>query len=238
MPVWARTPRRDWRSSRRCLRWPMLAAGRGSMRRERLAARVIGRVQGVGLPLVGASPGRRARPGGVGDERGRRAIGRARGGGRADGPRGAGAAAATRGRRERASRRSRPATWRRAASTTASGSSARELARHRLRGAGGRRLHPARGLRHLAGRRAAGLPDHASLRAGLLPAGRRSDRPADPRRHRGAPGASGYASFGLARWEVWVEPGRAPAASGDVLPQRIVLACGDGTYQAYQRGTE
>ena len=49
---------------------------------------------------------------------------------------------------------------------------------------------------------------------------------------------SGYASFGLARWEVWVEPGRAPAASGDLLPQRIVLACGDGTYQAYQRGTE
>lgn len=49
---------------------------------------------------------------------------------------------------------------------------------------------------------------------------------------------SGYVSFGLARWEVWVEPGRAPAASGDLLPQRIVLACGDGTYQAYQRGTE
>lgn len=49
---------------------------------------------------------------------------------------------------------------------------------------------------------------------------------------------SGFASFGLARWEVWVEPGRAPAASGDLLPQRIVLACGDGTYQAYQRGTE
>lgn len=49
---------------------------------------------------------------------------------------------------------------------------------------------------------------------------------------------SGNVSFGFASWEVWVEPGRAPAASGDVLPQRIVLACGDGTYQAYQRGTE
>ena len=49
---------------------------------------------------------------------------------------------------------------------------------------------------------------------------------------------SGYASFGLARWEVWVEPGRAPAASGDLLPQRNVLACGAGTYQAYHRGTE
>jgi hypothetical protein len=49
---------------------------------------------------------------------------------------------------------------------------------------------------------------------------------------------SGTTSFGLASWEVWVEPGRAPAASGDLLPQRIVLACGDGSYQAYQRGTE
>ena len=49
---------------------------------------------------------------------------------------------------------------------------------------------------------------------------------------------AGSVSFGLARWEVWVEPGRAPAASGDPLPQRIVLDCGDDTYQAYQRGTE
>lgn len=49
---------------------------------------------------------------------------------------------------------------------------------------------------------------------------------------------AGTTSFGLAAWDVWVEPGRAPAASGDPLPQRIVLACGDGTYQAYQRGTE
>lgn len=48
---------------------------------------------------------------------------------------------------------------------------------------------------------------------------------------------SGTISFGLASWEVWVEPGRAPTASGERLPQRIVLACGDGTYQAYQRGT-
>lgn len=49
---------------------------------------------------------------------------------------------------------------------------------------------------------------------------------------------AGVTSFGLASWEVWVEPARAPAASGEPLPQRIVLACGDGTYQAYQRGTE
>lgn len=49
---------------------------------------------------------------------------------------------------------------------------------------------------------------------------------------------AGQTSFGLATWEVWVEPGRAPEASGEPLPQRIVLGCGDGTYQAYQRGTE
>jgi hypothetical protein len=49
---------------------------------------------------------------------------------------------------------------------------------------------------------------------------------------------AGSASFGLARWEVYVEPGFAPAASGEPLPQRIVLDCGDGTFQAYHRGTE
>lgn len=48
---------------------------------------------------------------------------------------------------------------------------------------------------------------------------------------------AGSVNFGLARWEVWVEPGRVPAPSGEPLPQRIVLDCGDGTYQAYQRGT-
>jgi len=73
--------------------------------------------------------------------------------------------------------------------------------------------------------------------ASYRPAGEPTDEPAlagidDPLE------PSGFASFGLARWEVWVEPGRAPAASGDLLPQRIVLACGDGTYQAYQRGAE
>ncbi len=45
-------------------------------------------------------------------------------------------------------------------------------------------------------------------------------------------------SFGLAAWPLWVEPGRAPTASGELLPQRIVLGCADGTFQAYQRGTE
>ena len=49
---------------------------------------------------------------------------------------------------------------------------------------------------------------------------------------------AGSTSFGLARWEVYVEPGFAPAASAAVLPQRIVLDCGDGSFQAYQRGIE
>lgn len=47
----------------------------------------------------------------------------------------------------------------------------------------------------------------------------------------------GAITFGLASWEVWTEPDRAPAASAEPLPQRIVLECGDGTFQAYQRGT-
>jgi hypothetical protein len=49
---------------------------------------------------------------------------------------------------------------------------------------------------------------------------------------------AGSASFGLAQWEVYVEPGFAPAASGELLPQRIVLDCGDGSFQAYHRGIE
>jgi hypothetical protein len=49
---------------------------------------------------------------------------------------------------------------------------------------------------------------------------------------------AGTTSFGLAAWDVWVEPQLVPSASGDPLPPRIVLACGDGTFQAYQRGTE
>lgn len=49
---------------------------------------------------------------------------------------------------------------------------------------------------------------------------------------------AGTASFGLASWAVWVEPGRIPTATDQPLPQRIVLDCRDGTYQPYQRGTE
>lgn len=48
---------------------------------------------------------------------------------------------------------------------------------------------------------------------------------------------AGSTSFGLASWNVWVAPGRVPTASGQPLPQRIVLECGDGGFQAYQRGT-
>lgn len=49
---------------------------------------------------------------------------------------------------------------------------------------------------------------------------------------------AGTTSFGLARWDVYVEPGFAPAASGDPLPQRIVLDCGNGEFQAYHRASE
>ena len=46
---------------------------------------------------------------------------------------------------------------------------------------------------------------------------------------------SGNTSFGLAGWDLWVEPGTAPVASGEPLPRAIVLDCGDGTFQAYER---
>lgn len=48
---------------------------------------------------------------------------------------------------------------------------------------------------------------------------------------------AGGITFGLATWRVWIEADRAPVPSGEPLPQRIVLECGDGTFQAYQRGT-
>lgn len=47
---------------------------------------------------------------------------------------------------------------------------------------------------------------------------------------------AGTTSFGLATWDVWVAPDRVPESADDPLPQRIVLACGDGSFQAYQRG--
>ncbi|HEX7172731.1 MAG TPA: hypothetical protein VF365_09020 [Candidatus Limnocylindria bacterium] len=66
-----------------------------------------------------------------------------------------------------------------------------------------------------------GSPTDAPLLVGI-------DEPLEP---------AGSITFGLATWDVWVEPGRRPAASGEPLPQRIVLACGDESFQAYQRGT-
>lgn len=47
----------------------------------------------------------------------------------------------------------------------------------------------------------------------------------------------GRASFGLAAWPVWVAPGDEPTASDAPLPDRIVLECGDGTFQAYHAGS-
>jgi hypothetical protein len=46
---------------------------------------------------------------------------------------------------------------------------------------------------------------------------------------------AGSTSFGLAAWPVWIEPPATPLASGDPLPERMVLECGDGTFQAYRR---
>lgn len=40
---------------------------------------------------------------------------------------------------------------------------------------------------------------------------------------------------GFTTWTVWVEPDDVPTASGDPLPDRMVLECGDGTFQAYRR---
>lgn len=48
--------------------------------------------------------------------------------------------------------------------------------------------------------------------------------------------AAGSASFGLASWNVWVDPGSVPDAD-EPLPARIVLECGTGDFQEYERGT-
>lgn len=44
---------------------------------------------------------------------------------------------------------------------------------------------------------------------------------------------AGELGVGFARWPLWVEPGVAPSASGDPLPDQLVLACPDGMFQAY-----
>lgn len=45
-------------------------------------------------------------------------------------------------------------------------------------------------------------------------------------------------TVGFSSWTVWVDPADAPTASSDPLPDRMVLECGDGTFQAYRRGAE
>ena len=47
--------------------------------------------------------------------------------------------------------------------------------------------------------------------------------------------AAGELGFGLATWQLWVVPGTAPGASGEPLPDRLVLGCGDHVFQAYER---
>jgi hypothetical protein len=42
-------------------------------------------------------------------------------------------------------------------------------------------------------------------------------------------------TVGFASWTVWVDPADAPTASAAPLPDRMVLECGDGTFQAYRR---
>lgn len=43
-------------------------------------------------------------------------------------------------------------------------------------------------------------------------------------------------TVGFASWTVWVDPADLPTASAAPLPDRMVLECGDGTFQAYSRG--
>ena len=46
---------------------------------------------------------------------------------------------------------------------------------------------------------------------------------------------AGEIGFGLATWELWLPAGTAPSASGDPLPERLVLMCDGDMYQAYER---
>jgi hypothetical protein len=43
-------------------------------------------------------------------------------------------------------------------------------------------------------------------------------------------------TVGFSSWTVWVDPADAPTSSAAPLPDRMVLECGDGTFQAYRRG--
>ena len=44
-------------------------------------------------------------------------------------------------------------------------------------------------------------------------------------------------TVGFSTWTVWVEPADAPTASSAPLPERMVLECGDGSFQAFRRGS-
>ena len=81
----------------------------------------------------------------------------------------------------------------------------------------------------------AGCPPELPTEAGVWrPVGPTSSEPR-------LPGAgedlepAGEIGFGLATWELWVPPGTAPSASGDPLPERLVLMCDPNEYQAYER---
>lgn len=45
-------------------------------------------------------------------------------------------------------------------------------------------------------------------------------------------------TVGFSSWTVWVDPAEVPTASSAPLPDAMVLECGDGTFQAYRRGSE
>lgn len=45
---------------------------------------------------------------------------------------------------------------------------------------------------------------------------------------------AGELRFGYG-WELWLPPGTAPSASGEPLPDALVLGCPDGSFQAYRR---
>jgi hypothetical protein len=44
-------------------------------------------------------------------------------------------------------------------------------------------------------------------------------------------------TVGFNSWTVWVDPAEVPTASSAPLPDLMVLECGDGTFQAYRRGS-
>ena len=81
-----------------------------------------------------------------------------------------------------------------------------------------------------------GCPPELPTEAGVWrPIGATSDEPRLPGGD--VPEPAGQIGFGLATWDLWVPEGTAPSASADPLPERVVLRCGENTYQAYERST-